>query len=178
MGPKDHGVEQRAPVEFLRRMLATIQVGTVELPAFPQVVIQVQEVLKNPNYSVQMLVRPISADPILANRLLNMANSTAFNATGRVIIDLGVALTRLGAEKVYSVVRRMRFRLFDDLNHCDRSRGRWKSYGPSVASPISWRAGQAVEACHARCVSRSAPSRHLYILVQLARQEASRLLSL
>src|SRR5712671_7161483 len=104
MGPKDHGVEQRAPVEFLRRMLATIEAGAVELPAFPQVVIQVQEVLKNPNYSVQMIVRPISADPTLANRLLNMANSTAFNATGRVIIDLGVALTRLGAQKVYSVV--------------------------------------------------------------------------
>jgi HD-like signal output (HDOD) protein len=41
---------------------------------------------------------------VLANRLLNMANSAAFNATGRVIIDLGVALTRLGAQKVYSVV--------------------------------------------------------------------------
>jgi HD-like signal output (HDOD) protein len=33
-----------------------------------------------------------------------MANSAAFNATGRVIIDLGVALTRLGAQKVYRVV--------------------------------------------------------------------------
>ncbi len=33
-----------------------------------------------------------------------MANSTAFNATGRVIIDLGVAINRLGAQKVYSVV--------------------------------------------------------------------------
>jgi HD-like signal output (HDOD) protein len=32
-----------------------------------------------------------------------MANSTAFNATGRVIIDLGVAINRLGAQKVYSV---------------------------------------------------------------------------
>src|SRR6202034_4575143 len=40
----------------------------------------------------------------LAARLLNMANSSAFNATGRVIIGLGVALTRLGAQKVYSVV--------------------------------------------------------------------------
>jgi HD-like signal output (HDOD) protein len=50
-------------VEFLRRMLAKIEAGTVELPAFPQVVIQVQEVLKNPNYSVQMIASPISADP-------------------------------------------------------------------------------------------------------------------
>src|ERR1700693_2475170 len=104
MGPKDDAVEQRASVEFLRRMLATVEAATVDLPAFPQVVIQVQEVLKNPNYSAQMIARPISADPILANRLLNMANSAAFNATGRVILDLGFRLARPGAQKVYSVV--------------------------------------------------------------------------
>jgi HD-like signal output (HDOD) protein len=32
-----------------------------------------------------------------------MANSAAFNATGRVIVDVGVAINRLGAQKVYSV---------------------------------------------------------------------------
>ncbi|HEY0747229.1 MAG TPA: HDOD domain-containing protein [Steroidobacteraceae bacterium] len=85
-------------------MAATLATGVVELPAFPQVVIQVQEILKNPNYSAQMIARAISADPTLADRVLNMANSAAFNATGRVIIDLGVAVTRLGAQKVYSVV--------------------------------------------------------------------------
>jgi len=83
MGPKDHGVEQRAPVEFLRRMLATIEAGAVELPAFPQVVIQVQEVLKNPNYSVQIDCTPDFRGSDSRHRLLNMANSTAFNATGR-----------------------------------------------------------------------------------------------
>jgi hypothetical protein len=35
-------------------MLAALEAGIVELPAFPRVVIQVQEVLRNPNYSVQM----------------------------------------------------------------------------------------------------------------------------
>jgi len=49
-GVEGHAVEQRASVEFLRRMLATIEAGAVDLPAFPHVVIQVQEVLKNPNY--------------------------------------------------------------------------------------------------------------------------------
>src|SRR6202040_4432182 len=42
--------------------------------------------------------------PTLSRRLLHMANSVAFNASGRVIIDLGLALTRLGAQKVYGVV--------------------------------------------------------------------------
>jgi HD-like signal output (HDOD) protein len=78
--------------------------GIVELPAFPQVVIKVREAYKDPNYTPQIVARLIAAEPVLAKRLLDMANSVAFNATGRVIIDLGLALTRLGAEKVYGVV--------------------------------------------------------------------------
>jgi HD-like signal output (HDOD) protein len=84
-------------------MAATLAAGTVDLPAFPQVVINVQEALKDPNYTPQTIARVISAERSLADRLLQIANSTAFNATGRVIIDLGVAITRLGAQKVYSV---------------------------------------------------------------------------
>jgi len=178
MGPKDHGVEQGAPVEFLRRMLATIEAGTVELPAFPQVVIQVQEVLKNPNYSVQMIVRPIAADPTLANRLLNMANSTAFNATGRVIIDLSVALTRLGAQKVYSVVLA---HAIQDVRRLELLR--------SIARPLDELWSESVAVAHfcgavVKRLKLAMPDAfaagllhrvgHLYILVQLARQEASR----
>ncbi len=177
MGPKDHGVEERAPVEFLRRMLATIEAGTVDLPAFPLVVIQVQEVLKNPNYSAQMIARPISADPTLANQLLNMANSTAFNATGRVIIDLSVAVTRLGAQKVYSVVLAHAFK---DVRRLELLR--------SIARPLDelWYESVAVAHFCGAVVKRlklAMPDAfaagllhrvgYLYILVQLARQEAS-----
>lgn len=104
MSASGPGAERRSPADFLRHLADGIAAGTVELPAFPSVVIRVREILKNPNFTAQMLAKPISADPTLAARLLNMANSTAFNATGRVIIDLGVALTRLGTQKVYSVV--------------------------------------------------------------------------
>ena len=84
-------------------MLDTLVAGTVDLPAFPQVVIKVQEAFKDPNYTPQKIARVIATERSLADRLLQMANSTAFNATGRVIIDLGVAINRLGAQKVYSV---------------------------------------------------------------------------
>jgi HD-like signal output (HDOD) protein len=166
-----------APVEFFRQLLAELETGQVEFPGFPQVVIQVQEVLRNPNYSVQMITRAISADPVLAARLLNMANSTAFNATGRVIIDLGVALTRLGAQKVYSVavahgiqtVRRAESlrsitRSLDELwsesvaaaHFCDAIVKRLK-----LAMPDAFVAGLLHRVGH------------LYILVQLATQDAS-----
>ncbi len=174
---QDHGAEQREPVAFLRRMLATIEAGTVELPAFPQVVIQVQGILKNPNYSAHMIARPISADPTLANRLLNMANSAAFNATGRVIIDLSVAVTRLGAQKVYSVV----------LAHAIQEVRRLEILR-SIARPLDelWSESVAVAHFCGAVVKRlrlAMPDAfaagllhrvgYLYILVQLARQEAS-----
>jgi HD-like signal output (HDOD) protein len=90
-------------LEFLSGLADTLATGSVDLPAFPQVVIKVQEAFKDPNYTPQKVARVISAERPLADRLLQMANSTAFNATGRVIIDLGVAINRLGAQKVYSV---------------------------------------------------------------------------
>jgi HD-like signal output (HDOD) protein len=90
-------------LEFLRSMAATLAAGAVDLPAFPQVVIKVQEALKDPNYTPQEIARVISTERTLADRLLQIANSAAFNATGRVIIDLGVAINRLGALKVSSV---------------------------------------------------------------------------
>jgi HD-like signal output (HDOD) protein len=168
----------RSALEFLRHMLAALEAGVVELPAFPQVVIQVQEVLRNPNYSVQMIARPISADPALAARLLNMANSTAFNATGRVIIDLGVALTRLGAQKVYSVV----------LAHAIQDIRRVESLR-SIARPLEELWSDSVAVAHfcdavVKRLKLAMPDAfaagllhrvgHLYILVQLARQGASR----
>jgi HD-like signal output (HDOD) protein len=96
-------VADHPTLEFLSSMAAALAAGTVDLPAFPPVVIKVQEALKDPNYTPQKIARVIATERTLADRLLQMANSTAFNATGRVIIDLGVAINRLGALKVYSV---------------------------------------------------------------------------
>jgi HD-like signal output (HDOD) protein len=90
-------------MEFLSGLADALATGSVDLPAFPQVVIKVQEAFNDPNYTPQKVARVISAERSLADRILQMANSTAFNATGRVIIDLGVAINRLGAQKVYSV---------------------------------------------------------------------------
>jgi HD-like signal output (HDOD) protein len=104
MNSFDPTVKRGSPLDFLTHMRDTLAAGTVELPAFPQVVIKVQEAYKDPNYTPQLVARLISGEPMLARRLLDMANSVAFNATGRVVIDLGLALTRLGAQKVYGVV--------------------------------------------------------------------------
>src|SRR6202522_3743310 len=104
MNSFDSTVKRRSQLDFLTHMRETLAAGVIELPAFPQVVIKVQEAYKEPDYTPQLVARLLAAEPTLARRLLDMANSVAFNATGRVIIDLGLALTRLGAQKVYGVV--------------------------------------------------------------------------
>lgn len=96
-------VADLSSVEFLRGILEGLAAGIVDLPAFPQVVIKVQQAFKDPSYTPQKIASVISTERTLADRLLQLANSAAFNATGRVIIDLGVAINRLGAQKVYSV---------------------------------------------------------------------------
>jgi HD-like signal output (HDOD) protein len=96
-------VADLSSLEFLSSILHSLEAGTVDLPAFPQVVIKMQEAFKDPSYTPQKIACVVATERTLADRLLQMANSTAFNATGRVIIDLGVAINRLGAQKVYSV---------------------------------------------------------------------------
>jgi hypothetical protein len=53
-----------SPLDFLIHMRDTLASGIIELPAFPQVVIKVQEAYKDPNYTPQLVARLISAEPI------------------------------------------------------------------------------------------------------------------
>jgi HD-like signal output (HDOD) protein len=178
MSDLESRADRRSPEDFLRHIAAKLDTGIVELPAFPQVVIKVQAILKDPNYTAQMIAAPIASDPTLANRLLNLANSAAFNATGKVIINLGVALTRLGTQKVYSVV----------LAHAIQAIRRTESLR-SVARPLDelWSESVAVaHFCDAIAKRKSLPAQdafvagllHLigrfYILVQYAEQDPSR----
>src|ERR1700679_3786873 len=88
MNSFDSTVKRRSPLDFLAHMRDTLASGIVDLPAFPQVVIKVQEAYKDPDYTPQLVARLISAEPTLARRLLDMGNSVVFNAPGRGIVYL------------------------------------------------------------------------------------------
>ena len=174
MHPSDSTAQRRSQLEFLNRLADSVAAGVINLPAFPQIVIKVQEAYGDPNYSPQKVARLISAEPTLAKRLLDMANSVAFNATGRVIIDLGLALARLGAQKVYGVV----------IAHAIQNFKRNEKLQP-VAAPIDALWSDSVIVAHfAQAVAKrtSLPADdafvagllhrigHLYVLVQSVEQ--------
>ena len=47
---------------FLSSLADTLAAGTVDLPAFPEVVIKVQEAFKDPDYTPQKVARVISTE--------------------------------------------------------------------------------------------------------------------
>jgi len=84
----------------VQSLAAELSGGTVNLPSFPDVVIRIRRALADPKVQLGQIVRLISTEPRLAARLIQAANSAAFNPSGRQLTDLHAAITRLGHRPV------------------------------------------------------------------------------
>jgi HD-like signal output (HDOD) protein len=91
-----------AAMAFLTRLAGELSGGTVDLPCFPDVVIKIRKTLDDPNTTTEQTVTVVGTEPRLAARLLQTANSAAFNTTGKPLAELRTAVTRLGQQMVQS----------------------------------------------------------------------------
>ena len=87
---------------FVQALAAELSAGKVELPGFPDVVMRVQRVLADENADVVRIVRAIGSEPVLAGKLIQMANSAALNPGGNPVTDLPTAVVRVGLNVVRS----------------------------------------------------------------------------
>jgi len=94
--------ERAGALTFLQSLATEVSKGNVNLPCFPDVVIRIRQVLEDPNTRVGQAVRIVGAEPRLAARLLQTANSAIFNPSGKPITELRTAITRLGNRLVQS----------------------------------------------------------------------------
>jgi HD-like signal output (HDOD) protein len=92
--------ERAAALEFLQNLAVEVSQGTVDLPCFPGVVVRISQALADPNTSSDRLVTIVGAEPRLAARVLQTANSAAFRNSGKPLTDLRSAVTRLGQQMV------------------------------------------------------------------------------
>jgi HD-like signal output (HDOD) protein len=93
--------EERAiALKFLQNLASEVSEGTVDLPCFPDVVIRISQALADPNSTAERVVTMVGAEPRLAARVLQTANSAAFNSSGKPLTDLRSAITRLGHQMV------------------------------------------------------------------------------
>ena len=68
---------------FVKSLATELSRGAVELPSVPEVVIKLQRTLADENVSNETVVLVVGAEPMLAGKLMNMANSAALNTSGR-----------------------------------------------------------------------------------------------
>jgi HD-like signal output (HDOD) protein len=94
--------ERGAALQFLGNLAAEFSGGTVNLPCFPDVGIRIRKALADPDARLTQTVKLVGAEPRLAARLLQAANSATFNPSGKPLTDLRAAVTRLGQRAVQS----------------------------------------------------------------------------
>jgi HD-like signal output (HDOD) protein len=86
---------------FVADLASEVSWGKVDLPGIPDIALRVRKVLENENVSTEQIERVVGSEPVLAGRLIQLANSAALNTTGRRITDLRMAIARTG----FSMVR-------------------------------------------------------------------------
>lgn len=74
--------------------------GDVNFPTCLDAAMLVRNTLRDPLADLQLVVRAISAEPLISSKLLRLANSVAYNPSGSTITDLQMAVARLGFEVV------------------------------------------------------------------------------
>ena len=83
-------------LSLVRKLADDLSKGDIELPSFPDVVMRIRQALEDENNSTDDIVRLIGAEPVLAARLISIANSAALRPSGDPITDLNTTVNRLG----------------------------------------------------------------------------------
>jgi HD-like signal output (HDOD) protein len=88
---------------FVKALAAELSQGHVDLPSVPDIVVRLQKTLSDDSVSNDTVVLVLGSEPVLAGKLLTMANSAALNPSNRKIADLKTAVARVGFNIVRSV---------------------------------------------------------------------------
>ena len=96
------GPSNQAAFAFVQSLALEMSAGKIEIPSFPDVAVRVRKVLSDENCSATQIARVVSAEPAMAAKLLQMANSVAPNPNGSKITELKSAIARIGLSNVRS----------------------------------------------------------------------------
>lgn len=90
--PVDALDESEATLRLVDRLAA----WPVTFPTSAHIAISVVEAINDPDCSLESITRPVQAEPLLSTKVVAMANSVAFNASGRSFTSVREAVQRIG----------------------------------------------------------------------------------
>lgn len=91
---------QDQKLNFVQSLANDLSSGSIELPSFPDVVIRLRQVLEDERSTTANIVQLVAAEPALAARLIQMANSAALRGVASEMTDLSMVINRLGRNMV------------------------------------------------------------------------------
>jgi HD-like signal output (HDOD) protein len=81
---------------ILSGVAAAAERGDLVFPTNAELALKVQRLIDDPDCSIDALAKLVQADPMLAARVVAVANSVTYNRSGRAIADVRSAVSRLG----------------------------------------------------------------------------------
>lgn len=89
--------------QILKHILAEATKGELHFPTSTMAAMRVRNVLDDPDCTLDEVARLAKADPLMAARVVALANSVVFNPSGREISDVRGAVSRLGFKAMRAV---------------------------------------------------------------------------
>ena len=77
--------------------------GEVNFPTCMDAAMMVRNTLKDHSVGLDKVLLAVSMEPLIASKLLQLANSVTYNPSGKIISDLATAVQRLGFDVVRTV---------------------------------------------------------------------------
>ncbi len=105
---------------FLKELADDLNSRNIQLPSFPDVVVNIRTALEDPSCTAENLAAVVQTDAVLVARLLMSANSAFHNRAGIEITDLNLAISRLGFEVVRNTAISLTVeQIFSATEHAD-----------------------------------------------------------
>jgi putative nucleotidyltransferase with HDIG domain len=88
---------------ILKDLAEDLSKGTISFPTFINATLKIKRVLGDPQTTADRVARTISGEPMLAAKLVHVANSVAMSGSGKPVSDVKGAVLRVGYSNVHAI---------------------------------------------------------------------------
>jgi HD-like signal output (HDOD) protein len=99
----------------LDQLAADVARGEIVFPTHADIALRVRKAVDDPDCSLDHLAKLIQAEPLLAARVVSIANSVTYNRSGRAIADVRNAASRIGFKAIRALATAVVVRQMEDM---------------------------------------------------------------
>ncbi len=90
-------------IEIIQEVIRKIQSEEMTLPVLPNIVLEIEELINNPDSTTNEMVKVLERDAVISVSLIKLANSPVYRGAGK-ITNVAQAVPRLGMKEVRNLV--------------------------------------------------------------------------